>query len=103
MLWAGTAVLLGEAWRLLAQLNEFWQGSGAASVGWMAAVGAAVQRAVAYLVWSDGLLLAVAAKVLVLCCPLVAIGVGMGLMRSAQFARASEFGEKSARTEEERR
>jgi hypothetical protein len=58
---------------------------------------------VAYVVWSDGLLLTVAAKVLVLCCPLVAIGVGIGLMRSAQFAQASEFGEKSARTEEEGR
>ncbi|HLZ12696.1 MAG TPA: hypothetical protein VKP58_08925 [Candidatus Acidoferrum sp.] len=102
MLWLGAIVLLGEAWMLLAQINEFWQGSGAAALGWTAAVGAAVQKAATFLVWGNGVALAVAAKVLVLCCPLLAIGVGMGLMRSAQLAQAGEFAAKSARAEEER-
>jgi hypothetical protein len=102
MLWVGASIFLGEAWMLLAQLNAFWQGSGAAALGWTAALGAAVQKAVTIMVWSDGLLLAIAVKVLVLCCPLLAIGGGIGLMGSAQFARASEFAEKNARAEEER-
>src|SRR5437764_8937726 len=62
MLWVGAAVLLGEAWMLLVHLEAFWQGSGAASLGWMAALGAAAQRAVSFVVWNDALLLAVAAK-----------------------------------------
>ena len=102
LLWAGSLVFLAEAWMLLGALNEFWQRSGAASLGWMVGVGAAVQKAVSFLVWNDGLALAVAAKVLVLCCPLLVIAVGIGLMRSSEFAQAGEFGEKGARAEEER-
>jgi uncharacterized membrane protein len=102
LLGLGSLVFLAEAWMLLGQLNEFWQRSGAASLGWMVGVGAAVQKAVSFLVWNDGLVLAVAAKVLVLCCPLLVIAVGIGLMRSSKFAQAGKFGEKSARAEEER-
>jgi len=102
LLWVGSLVFLAEVWMLLGELNAFWQGSGAASLGWMVGVGAAVQKAVSFLVWNDGLLLAVAGKVLVLCCPLLVIAVGIGLMRSSEFAQAGEFGEKSARAEEER-
>jgi hypothetical protein len=102
MLWVGSIVLLGEAWMLLAQANEFWQGSGAAALGWTAAVGAAVQKAATLIVWGDGVLLAVAAKVLVLCCPLLVMAVGIGLTRSAELAHAGEFAAKSARAEEER-
>src|SRR5690242_10879321 len=83
LLWLGSVVFLGEAWMLFGALNEFWQRSGAPSLGWMVGVGAAVQKAVSFLVWNDGLLLAVAAKVLVLCCPLLVIAVGIGLMRSS--------------------
>jgi len=102
MLWVGAAVLLGEVWMLLAQLSEFWQGSGAASLGWMAALGAAAQKAVSFLVWNDALLLAVAAKVLVLCCPLLVIALGIGLIRKAESAQARKFAAKSAQAEEER-
>jgi hypothetical protein len=102
MLWLGSIVLLGEAWMLLAQVKEFWQGSGAAALGWTAAVGAAVQKAATLIVWGDGVLLAVAAKVLVLCCPLLVMAVGIGLTRSAELAHAREFAAKSARAEEER-
>jgi hypothetical protein len=102
MLWLGSIVLLGEAWMLLAQANEFWQGSGAAALGWMAALGTAVQKGVSFLVWGDGLLLAVAAKVLVLCCPLLVIAVGIGLMRQGKFAQATEFAAKNKQAEEER-
>jgi len=102
MLWLGAAVLLGEVWMLLMQLREFWQGSGAASLGWMAALGAAAQKAVSFLVWNDGLLLAVAAKVLVLCCPLLVIAVGIGLIHKAESAQARKFAAKSTQAEEER-
>lgn len=102
MLWVGAAVLFGEVWMLLTQLSEFWQGSGAASLGWMAGLGAAAQRAVSFLVWNDGLALAVAAKVLVLCCPLLIIAVGVGLIRKAELAQARKFTAKSTQAEEER-
>ena len=102
MLWVGAAVLLGEAWMLLAHLEAFWQGSGAASLGWMAALGAAAQRAVSFVVWNDALLLAVAAKVLVLCWPLLVIAVGIGLIHKAESAQARKFAAKSTQAEEER-
>ena len=102
MLWVGAAVLLGEVWTLLTQLSEFWQGSGAAALGWMAALGAAAQKAVSFVVWNDGLLLAVAAKVLVLCCPLLVIAAGIGLIRKAELAQARKFAAKSTQAEEER-
>jgi len=102
MLWVGAAVLLGEVWMLLTQLSEFWQGSGAASLGWIAALGAAAQKAASFLVWNDGLLLTVAAKVLVLCCPLLIIAVGIGLIRTAELAHAQKFAAKGTQAEEER-
>jgi len=102
MLWVGAVVLLGEVWMLLTQLNEFWQGSGAASLGWMAALGAVARKAVSFLVWNDGLLLTVAAKVLVLCCPLLIIAVGIGLIRKAELAQARKFAAKNTQAEEER-
>jgi len=102
MLWVGAAVLLGEVWMLLMQMSEFWQGSGAASLGWMAALGAAAQKAASFLVWNDGLLLAVAAKVLVLCCPLLVIAVGIGLIHKAELAQGRKFTAKSTQAEEER-
>jgi len=102
MMWTGAVVLLAEVGLLFERLNKFWQGSGAASLGWMAALGAAAQKAVSFLVWNDGLLLAVAAKVLVICCPLLIIAVGIGLARKAELARAREFAGKSTQAEEER-
>lgn len=102
MLWVGAVVLLGEVWMLATQLSEFWQGSAAASLGWMAALGAAAQKAASFLVWNDGLLLTVAAKVLVLCCPLLIIAVGIGLIRKAELTQARNFAEKSTQAEEER-
>ncbi len=102
MLWLGAAIILGEAWMLLAQVETFWQGSGAASLGWIAALGAVGQKAVSFLVWNDGLLLAVAAKVLVLCCPLLVTAVGIGLIRKAELAQAQEFAAKSGQAGEER-
>jgi len=102
MLWVGAVVLWGEVWMLLTQLSEFWQGSGAASLGWIAALGAAAQKAASFLVWNDGLLLTVAAKVLVLCCPLLIIAVGIGLIRTAELAHAQEFAAKGTQAEEER-
>ena len=102
MMWTGAVVLLAEAGVLFERLKEFWQGSGAASLGWMAALGAAAQKAVSFLVWNDELLLAVAAKVLVLCCPLLIIAVGIGLIRKAGVAQARKFAGKSTQAEEER-
>jgi len=87
---------------LLAHLEAFWQLSGAASLGWMAALGAATRKAVSFLVWNDALLLAVAAKVLVLCCPLLVIAVGIGLIHKAESAQARKFAAKSTQAEEER-
>jgi len=97
LLWAGTLVLLGEVAFLLIQIYALWQSSGATTLGWIAAAGAVLQRLVAFLVWNDGLLLATAAKVLVLCCPLLAIGIGLGLVRSRNLsARFADAREKAA-------
>ena len=52
--------------------------------------------------WNDALLLAVAAKVLVLCCPLLVIAAGIGLIRKAELAQARKFAAKSTQAEEER-
>jgi hypothetical protein len=101
LLWAGCAVLMAEAAFLMTQINAIWQASGAKTLGWVAAAGATVQRLMALLAWNDGLLLATAAKVLVLCCPLLAIAVGMGMLRKAQYAQESDTA--SAAAEEERR
>ena len=101
LLWAGSLVLMGEAAFLMMQISTIWQNSGAKTLGWVAAAGATVQHLMALLAWNDGLLLATAAKVLVLCCPLLAIAVGMGMMRKAQYAEESDAA--SAAAEEERR
>jgi len=102
MLWVGAVVLLGEVWMLLTQLSVVWQASGAESLGWMAALGAVARKAVSFLVWNDGLLLTVATKVLVLCCPLLIIAVGIGLIRKAELAQARKFAAKNTQAEEER-
>jgi len=102
MLWVGAVVLLGEVWMLLTQLSGVWQASGAESLGWMAALGAVARKAVSFLVWNDGLLLTVATKVLVLCCPLLIIAVGIGLIRKAELAQARKFAAKNTQAEEER-
>ncbi len=101
LLWAGSAVLMGEAAFLMTQISAMWESSGARTLGWVAAAGATLQHIMALLTWNDGLLLAAAAKVLVLCCPLLAIAVGMGMMRKAQYAEESDAA--SAKAEEERR
>jgi len=71
LVWVGSLVFVGESWLLIAQASEFWRGSGAATLGWMAAIGAWHRKVLSVLVWNHGLLLATMAKVLVLCCPLV--------------------------------
>ena len=88
LLWAGTVVLMGEAAFLLMKINEIWQSSGARTLGWVAAAGTIIQKALAILTWNDGLLLATAGKVLVLCWPLLAIAVGLGLVRSTDGSRS---------------
>jgi len=82
LVWLGSLVFFGESWLLIAQANEFWKGSGAATLGWMAGLGALAQRALSVLVWNQGLLFAALAKVLVLCCPLVLVFVGIVIVRS---------------------
>ena len=84
--WVGSLVLVGESWFLIARAGEFWSGSGAATLGWVAALGALVQKALPVLVWNDGLLLAAMAKVLVLCCPLVILFAGFVMMKSVNQA-----------------
>ncbi|MBS1841957.1 MAG: hypothetical protein JSS69_17245 [Acidobacteria bacterium] len=101
--WLGTLVFAVESWLLIGQVAEFWRATGAESLGWMAAVGMAAQRALALLVWNQGLLLAAAAKVLVLCCPLLVIAVGFGMMRKANYMETSETAGQSATVKEERR
>jgi len=86
LVWVGSLVFLGESWLLIAQATEFWRGSGAATLGWVAAIGALAQKALSVLVWNNGLLLAAMAKVLVLCCPLVILFAGFVIMRSATHA-----------------
>jgi hypothetical protein len=78
----GSLMLVGESWLLIARAGEFWRGSGAATLGWLAALGALVQKALSVLVWSDGLLLAAMGKVLVLCCPLVILFAGFVMMKN---------------------
>lgn len=101
--WLGTLVLAVESWLLIGQAAEFWRTAGAESLGWMAALGMATQKALALLVWDQGLLLAAAAKVLVLCCPLLVIAVGFGMMRKANYAEAVEAAGQSLTAKEERR
>jgi hypothetical protein len=101
--WLGTLVFAVESWLLIGQAAEFWRAAGAESLGWMAAAGAATQKALAALVWNQGLLLAAAAKVLVLCCPLLVIAVGFGMMRKANYVEVSETAGQSATAREERR
>lgn len=82
LVWLGALVFFGESWLLIAQASEFWKGSGAATLGWMAWLGALAQRALPVLVWNQGLLFAALTKVLVLCCPLVLVFVGIVIVRS---------------------
>jgi hypothetical protein len=49
------------------------------------------------------LLLTALAKVLVLCCPLLVIAVGFGMMRQANYAQANETVGENVTTKEERR
>ena len=100
--WLGTLVFAVESWLLIGQAAEFWRAAGAESLGWMAAAGAATQKALALLVWNQGLLLAAAAKVLVLCCPLLVIAVGFGMMRKANYVEVSETAGQGATAKEER-
>src|SRR5215468_7320925 len=89
LLWAGSLVLLGESWLLLEQAREIWAGSGAATLGYIAGLAALAQHVLSILVWQEGLLLAAMAKVLVLCCPLLVIAVGLGMVRKANMLEAS--------------
>ena len=101
--WLGTLVFAVESWLLIGQAAAFWRATGAESLGWMAAVGMATQKVLALLVWNQGLLLAAAAKVLILCCPLLVIAVGFGMMRKANYMEASETAGEGATAKEERR
>ena len=102
LLLAGLVVLVGEAWIVLAQAREFWSGSGAATLGYLAALGALAQKLLSVLAWNQGALLAAMAKVLVLCCPLLVIGVGLGMVRQGSALEASGAEEISAGREERR-
>jgi hypothetical protein len=42
--WLGTAVFAVESWLLIGQVAKLWEGSGAATLGWMAALGATAQK-----------------------------------------------------------
>jgi hypothetical protein len=101
--WLGMLVFAVESWLLLARLAEFWSGSGAATLGWMAALGAAAQHTLSLLVWNEGMLLAAMAKVLVLCCPLVVIAVGFGMMRQSEVSEARETAGNNSKVQEARR
>jgi hypothetical protein len=101
--WLGTSVFAVESWLLIGQVVKFWEGSGAATLGWLAGVGAAVQKLLSILAWNQGLLLATLAKVLVLCCPLLVIAVGFGMMRAANYAEANQTAGESVTAKEERR
>lgn len=103
LLLAGLVILVGESWILLGQAKELWVGSGAATLGYMAALGALTQRVLSILVWNQGALLAAMAKVLVLCCPLVVIAVGLGMVRRANVLEASGGAEEISAAKEERR
>ena len=97
LFWVGSAVFVVESWFLIARMAEFWQGSGAAALGWVAGLGATAQRVFSLLVWNQGMLLAAMAKLLVLCCPLVILFAGFVIMKSANEARSikeqATFGE----------
>lgn len=82
LVWLGALVFFVESWLLIVRASEFWNGSGAATLGWMAGIGALAQKALSVLVWNQGLLLAALAKVLVLCCPLVLVFAGIVIMKS---------------------
>ena len=101
--WLGTLVFALESWLLIGVAVEFWRATGAESLGWVAAVGIATQKAMALLVWNHGLLLAAAAKVLVLCCPLLVIAVGFGMMRKANYVEVSETAGQATTAKEARR
>ena len=103
LLWAGLLVLLGESWLLIEQAREIWAASGAGTLGYAAGVAALAQRVLSILVWQDGLLLAAMAKVLVLCCPLLVIAVGLGMVRKANLLEASSNAEENSPAREERR
>jgi hypothetical protein len=75
--WIGALIFLGESAFILLQLADYWQSSGAATIGVIAALGLALQKLLTFFAWNHGLLLAAMAKVLVLCCPLAIIFVGM--------------------------
>ena len=102
VLWAGSLVLLGESWLLLEQAREIWAASGATTLGYAAGVAALAHRVLSILVWQDGLLLAAMAKVLVLCCPLLVIAVGLGMVRKANLLEASSNAEEISPAREER-
>jgi hypothetical protein len=101
--WLGTLVFAVESWLLIGQVVQFWEGSGAATLGWIAGVGATVQKLLSILAWNQGLLLATLAKVLVLCCPLLVIAVGFGMMRGTNYAEANQTAGESVTAKEERR
>jgi hypothetical protein len=103
LLWAGSLVLLAESWLLIERVIAFWRGSGAATLGWVAALGALAQRALSVLVWNQGLQLAAMAKVLILCCPLLVIAVGLGMVRRSNLVEASESTGELSPAKEERR
>ncbi|HWZ97845.1 MAG TPA: hypothetical protein VN025_08800 [Candidatus Dormibacteraeota bacterium] len=100
MFWLGSLVFLGESWLLIARLAEFWRGSGAASLGLVAALGVVAQKALSILVWNQGLLLAAAVKVLVLCCPLVILFAGFVIMKSVTHANEGAAIKGQATSEE---
>jgi hypothetical protein len=100
--WAGTGVFAMESWLLIQQVAKLWEGSGAQTLGWLAAFGAMVQKVLSVLVWNEGLLLAAAAKVLVLCCPLLVIAVGFGMIRKANYLEARESAVENVTAKEER-
>lgn len=102
LLLIGSLVLLGESWLLLEQAREIWATSGATTLGYAAGVAALAQRVLSILVWQDGLLLAAMVKVLVLCCPLLVIAVGLGMVRKANVLEASSNAEKISPAKEER-
>jgi len=103
LLWAGSLVLLVESWLLLEQAREIWAASGATTLGYAAGVAALAQRVLSILVWQDGLLLAAMAKVLVLCCPLLVIALGLGMVRKANVLEAGSKAEEILPAKEERR
>lgn len=103
LLWAGAAVFAVESWFLIGRAVAFWQGSGAMTLGWMAAVGVAAQKVLSLVVWNEGLLLATMAKVLVLCCPLLVIAVGMQMVRQANAVEVEESAADAPAAEETRR